>query len=72
MSVLETPRLRLVPITLSVVEAVMAGRRGDTEALVGATLPRLVGPVATSSSGPSPPRSNASAPTPPTASGATG
>lgn len=38
---LSTPRLRLVPITLSVVEAVMAGRREETESLVGASLPRL-------------------------------
>lgn len=36
-----TSRLRLIPITLGVVEAVMEGRRAETEALVGARLPKL-------------------------------
>jgi ribosomal-protein-alanine N-acetyltransferase len=36
---LRTPRLELVPMTLSMVEAVMLGRREDAEALVGARMP---------------------------------
>ena len=40
MSVLCTPRLELVPMTLPMVEAVMAGRREDAEAIAGALLPR--------------------------------
>ncbi len=39
MSLLLTPRLRLVPVTVAMVEAVMAGRREDAEALVQARLP---------------------------------
>ncbi len=39
MSLLTTPRLRLVPITVAMVEAVMLGRREDAEALVQATMP---------------------------------
>jgi RimJ/RimL family protein N-acetyltransferase len=38
-STIFTTRLELVPITLSIVEAVMEGRREDTERLVGARLP---------------------------------
>lgn len=37
--VLETPRLRLVPITVGMVEAMLAGERARAEAIVGATLP---------------------------------
>lgn len=36
---LRTARLDLVPITLALVEAVLEGRRGDAETLLGATLP---------------------------------
>jgi RimJ/RimL family protein N-acetyltransferase len=36
---LYTHRLELVPMTLAIVEAVMAGRRGEAEAHVGAPLP---------------------------------
>ncbi|HXN32967.1 MAG TPA: GNAT family protein [Polyangiaceae bacterium] len=39
MSSLETPRLRLVPLTLGIVEAVIGGRRDDAESLVGARMP---------------------------------
>jgi RimJ/RimL family protein N-acetyltransferase len=39
MSLLQTPRLRLVPITVPMVEAVMAGRREAAEALVKARMP---------------------------------
>jgi ribosomal-protein-alanine N-acetyltransferase len=39
MSILQTPRLNLVPLTLDVVEAIMCGRRDDAEALVGARMP---------------------------------
>jgi [ribosomal protein S5]-alanine N-acetyltransferase len=39
MSLLQTPRLRLVSLTLGVVEAVIEGRREDAEALVGARMP---------------------------------
>jgi RimJ/RimL family protein N-acetyltransferase len=39
MSVLQTPRLRLVSLTLAVVEAVVGERREDAEALVGARMP---------------------------------
>ena len=39
MSLLLTPRLRLVPITLEMVEAVMFGRREEAEALVQARMP---------------------------------
>ena len=39
MSLLETPRLTLVPLTLSIVEAVLGDRRQDAEALVGARMP---------------------------------
>lgn len=39
MSLLLTPRLRLVPVTVAMVEAVMSGRREDAEALVQATMP---------------------------------
>lgn len=39
MSILHTRRLELVPITLSIVEAVMADRREEVERLVGAKLP---------------------------------
>jgi RimJ/RimL family protein N-acetyltransferase len=39
MSLLVTPRLRLVPITVPMVEAVMAGRREAAEALVQARMP---------------------------------
>jgi [ribosomal protein S5]-alanine N-acetyltransferase len=38
-AVLQTSRLTLLPITLSVVEAIMLGRREDAEALIGARLP---------------------------------
>jgi ribosomal-protein-alanine N-acetyltransferase len=38
-AVLHTSRLTLLPITLSVVEAIMLGRREDAEALIGARLP---------------------------------
>ena len=38
-SSLQTARLTLVPITLSVVEAIMLGRREDAEAIIGARLP---------------------------------
>lgn len=38
-SPLATSRLSLVPITVEVVEAVLAGRRGDVEALLDAKLP---------------------------------
>jgi [ribosomal protein S5]-alanine N-acetyltransferase len=34
-----TDRLRLVPITLDIVKAVLDGRRADTEALLGAKMP---------------------------------
>jgi ribosomal-protein-alanine N-acetyltransferase len=39
MSLLQTPRLRLISLTLDVVEAVLHGRREDAEALVGARMP---------------------------------
>jgi ribosomal-protein-alanine N-acetyltransferase len=39
MSILRTPRLKLVPLTLEVVEAIMSGRREDAEALVSARMP---------------------------------
>lgn len=39
MSVLTTPRLSMEPITLAVVEAVMSGRRDETERLANAELP---------------------------------
>jgi ribosomal-protein-alanine N-acetyltransferase len=39
MSLLQTPRLTLVSLTLPIVEAVMLGRRQDAEALVGARMP---------------------------------
>jgi ribosomal-protein-alanine N-acetyltransferase len=39
MSVLQTPRLRLVSLTLPVVEALIGERRVDAEALVGARMP---------------------------------
>jgi RimJ/RimL family protein N-acetyltransferase len=39
MSVLRTARLELVPMTLSMVEAVMLGRRGDSESLAHARMP---------------------------------
>jgi RimJ/RimL family protein N-acetyltransferase len=39
MSLLQTPRLKLVSLTLGIVEAVMCGRREDAEALVGARMP---------------------------------
>jgi ribosomal-protein-alanine N-acetyltransferase len=39
MSLLRTPRLRLVPITVAMVDAVMSGRREDAEALVQARMP---------------------------------
>lgn len=39
MSLLLTPRLRLVPVTVEMVEAVMFGRREDAEALVQARMP---------------------------------
>jgi RimJ/RimL family protein N-acetyltransferase len=39
MSVLVTPRLDLAPLTLGIVEAVMAGRREDAETLVRARMP---------------------------------
>ncbi len=39
MSELETPRLKLVPLTIAIVEAVLAGRREDAEVLVGARMP---------------------------------
>ena len=38
-SLLLTPRLRLVPITVPMVEAVMSGRREEAEALVRAKMP---------------------------------
>jgi RimJ/RimL family protein N-acetyltransferase len=40
MPVLRTPRLKLVPLTLGLVEAVIGGRREDAEALVGARMPK--------------------------------
>jgi [ribosomal protein S5]-alanine N-acetyltransferase len=40
MLVLQTPRLKLVPLTLGLVEAVMNGSREDAEALVGARMPQ--------------------------------
>jgi RimJ/RimL family protein N-acetyltransferase len=40
MSALRTPRLELVPMTLAMVEALMAGRRDDAEALAGARMPQ--------------------------------
>jgi [ribosomal protein S5]-alanine N-acetyltransferase len=39
MSILRTPRLKLVPLTLEVVEAILSGRREDAETLVGARMP---------------------------------
>jgi len=36
---LETPRLLLVPMTVELVEAVLDGRRADTEAILGAKMP---------------------------------
>lgn len=39
MSLLRTPRLSLVPITIAMVEAVMSGRREEAEALVHAKMP---------------------------------
>lgn len=39
MSLLLTPRLRLVPITVAMVEAIMTGRREAAEALVRAKMP---------------------------------
>jgi RimJ/RimL family protein N-acetyltransferase len=39
MSVLHTPRLRLEPMTLEIVEAVIEGRRDDAERLCAARLP---------------------------------
>jgi ribosomal-protein-alanine N-acetyltransferase len=39
MLVLETPRLKLAPLTLALVEAVLGGRREDAEALAGARMP---------------------------------
>jgi ribosomal-protein-alanine N-acetyltransferase len=39
MSVLETPRLKLVSLTVGIVEAVVGGRREEAEALVGARMP---------------------------------
>jgi [ribosomal protein S5]-alanine N-acetyltransferase len=39
MSVLETERLRLVPITLAMVEAVLSGNRDDAERVAEAKLP---------------------------------
>lgn len=36
---LETPRLRLLSLSLGIVEAVIEGRRDDAEALVGARMP---------------------------------
>lgn len=39
MNVLRTPRLELVPFTLPMVEAVMAGRREEAEEIAGARLP---------------------------------
>ena len=39
MTILVTPRLELVPITLAIAEAVMLGRRADAEALANARLP---------------------------------
>jgi len=39
MSAILTPRLELVPMTLEMVEAVMAGDRGRAEQIAGATLP---------------------------------
>ena len=38
-SLLETPRLKLLSLTLGIVEAVIGGRREDAEALVGARMP---------------------------------
>ncbi len=43
MSVLETPRLVLVPVTLHVVEAVLAEDRAEVERLAGATFPNWPG-----------------------------
>ena len=40
MSLLLTPRLRLVPISVAMVEAIMAGRREDAETLVHAKMPQ--------------------------------
>jgi len=39
LSLLETPRLRLLSLSLEIVEAVIEGRRDDAEALVGARMP---------------------------------
>ncbi|MDP9148955.1 MAG: GNAT family N-acetyltransferase [Myxococcota bacterium] len=39
MSILRTPRLELVPLTLAMVEAVLHGHREDAEAAVGAKMP---------------------------------
>ena len=39
MPALDTPRLRLLPITLEIVEAVVRGDRGAAEGLVGARFP---------------------------------
>jgi RimJ/RimL family protein N-acetyltransferase len=39
MPVLWTPRLELIPMTVEMVEAVMAGDRGRAEQIAGATLP---------------------------------
>jgi GNAT superfamily N-acetyltransferase len=39
MPLLQTSRLRLVPLTLDIVEAVMGDRRQEAEALVGARMP---------------------------------
>jgi [ribosomal protein S5]-alanine N-acetyltransferase len=39
MSSLETPRLKLVPLTLPIVEAVLSDRREEAERLVGARMP---------------------------------
>ena len=39
MSPLETPRLKLVPVTVPLVEAVLGDRRQDAEALIGARMP---------------------------------
>ena len=39
MTILVTPRLELVPITLPIAEAVMLGRRADAEAMANARLP---------------------------------
>jgi RimJ/RimL family protein N-acetyltransferase len=40
MTVLRTPRLELVPMTLAMVEAVMLGRREDAEGLIDARMPK--------------------------------